>query len=56
MRAALKLKYPALVIRRPVLLQQDNVPAHASRLTNNKIQEIQDIELIAYSPDISLSD
>ena len=33
--AVLKLEYPALVNRRRVLLQDDNAPAHTSRLTKN---------------------
>ena len=59
MHAILKLKYPASVNRRQVLLQQDNTTAHTFRLTKNKIQEIQSIELIehpAYSLDLSPSD
>ena len=38
---ALKLKYPALVNRRRVILQQDNATAHTSHLTKNKIQEVK---------------
>ena len=59
MHVALKLKYPDLVNRRRVLMQQDNTPNQTSRLTENKIQEIQGIELIkhlAFSPDLSPSD
>ena len=41
-----KVKYTALVNQRRVLLQQDNTQAHTSRLTKNKIQEIQGIEMI----------
>ena len=36
-----------------MLLQQDNVPAHSSRLTKNKILQIQGLELIEH-PDLTL--
>jgi histone-lysine N-methyltransferase SETMAR len=55
----LKRRYPALVNRKRVLLQQDNAPAHRARLTQAKIQELGAVEVLphpAYSPDIAPSD
>lgn len=59
MHAALSLKYPALVNRKRVILQQDNATAHTSTTTRKKIQELESIELLphpAYSPDLAPSD
>ena len=55
----LRTRYPALVNRNQVLLQHDNAPAHTSRVTRAKIQELDGVELLphpAYSPDIAPSD
>lgn len=59
MYAVLARKYPALVNRRRVLLQQDNAPAHNSRMAQQKIGELDGCELLphpAYSPDLAPSD
>lgn len=59
MYAALSQKYPALVNRKRVLLQQDNAKPHTARRTKEKIQELDAIELLphpAYSPDLAPSD
>jgi [histone H3]-lysine36 N-dimethyltransferase SETMAR len=59
MYAALSEKYPALVNRKRVLLQQDNAKPHTSRQTKEKIAELDGIELLphpAYSPDLAPSD
>lgn len=59
MQAAVARKYPGLVRRRRVLLQQDNAPAHTARSTQQKLQELEGIELVehpAYSPDLAPSD
>ena len=48
-------RYPALVNRNRVLLQQDNAPAHTARLTRGKVQELQGIEVLqhsGYCPDL----
>lgn len=55
----LSSRYPALVNRNRVLLQHDNAPAHRARLTQEKIQELEGIEVLphpAYSPDLAPSD
>jgi histone-lysine N-methyltransferase SETMAR len=55
----LQTRYPGLVNRNQVLLQHDNAPAHRTRLTQSKIQELDCIEVLphpAYSPDIAPSD
>ena len=57
--AVLRDRYPALINRKHVLLQQDNAPAHRAKLTQQKIQELEGIELLphpAYSPDLAPSD
>ena len=59
MYEVLKCKYPALVNRKRVLLQQDNAPPHVARTTKDKITELKGIELLphpAYSPDLAPSD
>ena len=55
----LRQRYPALVNRNWVLLQQGNGRSHIARITKIKIQELGEIELLshaAYSPDLALSD
>lgn len=59
MYAALGERYPALVNRKRVLLQQDNARPHTAHLTQEKIAELEGIELLphpAYSPDLAPSD
>jgi hypothetical protein len=57
MYAELSRKYPALVNRKRLMLQQDNASPHTARKTM-KLQEL-DIKLLshpAYSPDLVLYD
>jgi histone-lysine N-methyltransferase SETMAR len=52
-------KYPALVNRKRVLLQQENARPHTAKKTLQKIEELEDIELLqypAFSPDLEPSD
>jgi histone-lysine N-methyltransferase SETMAR len=52
-------KYPALVNRKRVLLQQDNARPHTAKETLQKIEELENIELLphpAFSPDLESSD
>jgi histone-lysine N-methyltransferase SETMAR len=59
MYQALAIRYPGLVNRKRVLLQQDNARPHTAALTMQKIQELEAIELVphpAYSPDLAPSD
>ena len=59
MYAALGEKYPALINRKRVLLQQDNAKPHTARKTKEKIKNLEAIELLphpAYSPDLAPSD
>jgi histone-lysine N-methyltransferase SETMAR len=52
-------KYPALVNRKRVLLQQDNARPHTAKKTLQKIEELEGIELLphpAFSPDLVPSD
>jgi histone-lysine N-methyltransferase SETMAR len=52
-------KYPALVNRKRVLLQQDKARPHTAKKTLQKIEELEGIELIphpAFSPDLEPSD
>jgi histone-lysine N-methyltransferase SETMAR len=52
-------RYPAMVNRKRALLQHDNAPVHTSRRVQQKIQELEGIELLphpAYSPDLAPSD
>jgi histone-lysine N-methyltransferase SETMAR len=52
-------KYPALVNRKRVLLQQDNARPHTARKTLQKIEELEGIELLphpAFTPDLEPSD
>lgn len=55
----LAIKYPALVNRKRVLLQQDNARPHTARVTQNKITQLEGIEILphpAFSPDLAPSD
>ena len=59
MYAVLGERYPALVNRKRVLLQQDNARPHTAHITQEKIEELEGIELLphpAYSPDLAPSD
>jgi histone-lysine N-methyltransferase SETMAR len=59
MYAELSRKYPALVNRRQVLLQQDNASPHTARKTKERLRELDATELLprsAYSPDLAPSD
>jgi histone-lysine N-methyltransferase SETMAR len=52
-------KYPALVNRKRVLLQQDNARPLTAKKTLQKIKELEGIELLphpAFSPDLEPSD
>jgi hypothetical protein len=52
-------KYPVLVNQERVLLQQDNTRPHTAKKTLQKIEELEDIELLphpAFSPDLEPSD
>jgi histone-lysine N-methyltransferase SETMAR len=52
-------KYPALVNRKRVLLQQDNARPYTAKKTLQKIEELEDIELLphpAFSPDLEPTD
>jgi hypothetical protein len=51
-------KYPALVNRKRVLLQQDNARPHMAKKTLQKIEELEGIELLphpVFSPDLEPS-
>jgi histone-lysine N-methyltransferase SETMAR len=51
-------KYPALVNRKRVLLQQDNARLHTAKKTLQKIEELEGIELLphpSFSPDLEPS-
>ena len=55
----LRWRYPALVNRNRVLLQQENARSHAARTTITTIQELGGIELIPHPaniPDLTPSD
>jgi histone-lysine N-methyltransferase SETMAR len=55
----LLVEYPALVNRKRVLLQQENAIPHRAKKTLQKIEELEDIELLphpAFSPDLVPSD
>ena len=59
MYTSLKVKYPALINRKRVLLQQDNAKPHTARQKLEKNSELSGIELLphpAYSPDLAPSD
>jgi len=58
MYAVLGERYPAIVNRKRVILQQDNVHQHTSKMTMNKIKELDGIELLphpSYIPDLAPS-
>ena len=51
--------YPAIVNRKRIILQQDNARQYTSKLTMDKIKELDGIELLPhppYSPDLAPSD
>jgi histone-lysine N-methyltransferase SETMAR len=57
--AELSRKYPALVKRGRILLQQDNASPHTARKTKERLRELDATELLprpAYSPDLAPSD
>jgi histone-lysine N-methyltransferase SETMAR len=59
MYAELSRKYPALVNRRRVLLQQDNASPHTARESKERLRELDATELLphpAYSPNLAPSD
>jgi histone-lysine N-methyltransferase SETMAR len=52
-------KCPALVNRMRMLLKQDNARPHTAKKTLQKVEKLEDIELLphpAFSPDLELSD
>lgn len=55
----LRRRYPALINRKGVLMQQDNAPAHRAKLTQSKLEELEGVEVLPhppYSPDCAPSD
>jgi histone-lysine N-methyltransferase SETMAR len=59
MYAELSWKYPALVNRKLVLLQEDNASPHTAGKTKQKLRELEAIEILphaAYSTDLAPSD
>jgi histone-lysine N-methyltransferase SETMAR len=55
----LKQRYPTLIRRKRALLQHDNASAHRANLTKEKLDELDDVEVLphsAYSPDLAPSD
>lgn len=59
MLAKLQLKYPSMVNRKRVLLQQDNAKPHTAKKTIEKIKNMESVQLLphpAYSPDLAPSD
>lgn len=59
MYEVLSKKYPSLVNRKRIYLQQDNAKPHTARKTKEKIKELHGIELLphpAYSPDLAPCD
>lgn len=59
MYEVLSQKYPGLVNRKRVLLQQDNARPHTAKVTRDKIEELGGIEILphpAFSPDLAPSD
>jgi histone-lysine N-methyltransferase SETMAR len=59
MYTVLPEKYPALVNRKRVLIQQDNACPHTLKKNLQKIEELEGIELLlhpAFSPDLEPSD
>ena len=56
---ALKQRYPALIRRKRTLFQRNNAPAHRANLTKEKLDELDDVEVLphqAYSFDLAPSD
>lgn len=56
MYAALGKKYPALINRKRILLQQDNAKPHTTRQTQEKIKNLEAIKLLlhpTYNPDLA---
>lgn len=59
MYAKMQQKYPSLVNRKRVLLQQDNAKPHTAKKTLEKIEKMESIQILphpAYSPDLAPSD
>ena len=59
MRAVLRERYHDIVKRKRVILQQDNARPHTSKMTMDKINELNGIELLphpSYSLDMAPSD
>jgi [histone H3]-lysine36 N-dimethyltransferase SETMAR len=56
---ALKLKYPVLLRRKQALFHQDNAKPHTARITKEKFEQLEGVEILphpAYSPDAAPSD
>jgi histone-lysine N-methyltransferase SETMAR len=56
MHTVLLEKYPVLVNRKRVLLQQDNARPHTAKKTLQKIEQLEGIEMLphpAFSPDLA---
>jgi histone-lysine N-methyltransferase SETMAR len=52
----LKQRYPTLIRGKRALLQHDNAPAHRPNLTKEKLDELDDVEVLPhppYSPDLA---
>jgi len=59
MYAVLRERYPDIVNRNRVILQQDNTRSHTSKMTMDKIKELDGIGLLShlsYSPDLAPTD
>ena len=52
MHTALAQKYPALVNRKRVILQQDNASPHIARRTKEKIRELESIDCCRIQPTV----
>lgn len=58
LHAALSARYPDMIANNEILLQQDNAPAHTSRVTQQAIREL-DFDVLPhppYSPDLAPTD